>query len=85
MSNPLQSSDFGYLSIPERILIVEQIWDSIAAEQASLPLTEAQKTELDRRLDACRQSPKKVASWEEVKAHIHSPFVVPPSGGNSAT
>jgi putative addiction module component (TIGR02574 family) len=72
MSNPLQSSDFGYLSIPERILIVEQIWDSIAAEQASLPLTDAQKSELDRRLDACRQSPNEGASWEEVKSRIQA-------------
>ncbi len=40
------------LSILERIKLVEDIWDSIAADQASLPLTEEQKAELDRRLEA---------------------------------
>ena len=40
------------LPIGERIRLVEDIWDSIAADQASLPLTDEQRTELDRRLDA---------------------------------
>jgi putative addiction module component (TIGR02574 family) len=72
MSHSLQSPDFGHLSIPERILMVEEIWDSIAAEQASLPLTAAQEAELDRRLDACRESPDAGAPWEEVKARIQA-------------
>jgi len=40
------------LPIEERIRVVEDIWDSIAADQKALPLTASQKAELDRRLDA---------------------------------
>ena len=40
------------LPIGERIQLVEDLWDSIAAAQALLPLTEEQRAELDRRLDA---------------------------------
>ena len=40
------------LPVEERIRIVEDLWDSIAAEQKSLGLTYGQKEELDRRLDA---------------------------------
>lgn len=40
------------LPIDERIRLVEDLWDSIAAEQKALPLTPEQKAELDRRLDA---------------------------------
>lgn len=40
------------LSVDERIRIVEDIWDSIAADQAALNLTADQKAELDLRLDA---------------------------------
>lgn len=40
------------LPLDERIRIVEDLWDSIAAEQQSLPLTMEQRAELDRRLDA---------------------------------
>ena len=62
-----------------------EIWDGIAAEKALPPLTEAQRAELDRRLNACCESPEEGASWEEVKARIHPSFVVPPSGGSSAS
>ena len=40
------------LSIEERIRLVEDLWDSIAAEFQALPLSAEQKAELDRRLDA---------------------------------
>jgi putative addiction module component (TIGR02574 family) len=39
------------LSIDERIKLVEDLWDSIAAEQEVLHLTDEQRAELDRRLD----------------------------------
>jgi putative addiction module component (TIGR02574 family) len=40
------------LSIDERIRLVEDLWDSIAADQSALSLTRDQKAEIDRRLDA---------------------------------
>ena len=39
------------LPIEKRIKLVEDLWDSIAAEQSRLPLTTSQKKELDNRLD----------------------------------
>lgn len=40
------------LPVEERIRLVEDLWDSIAADQRALRLTAEQKAELDRRLDA---------------------------------
>lgn len=40
------------LPIEQRIQLVEDLWDSIAADQSAMPLTEWQRAELDRRLDA---------------------------------
>ena len=40
------------LPVDERIKLLEDLWDSIAADQKALPLTPAQRTELDKRLDA---------------------------------
>ena len=40
------------IPIGERIRLVEDLWDSIVADQDNLPLTDEQRTELDRRLDA---------------------------------
>jgi putative addiction module component (TIGR02574 family) len=38
------------LGVDERLALVEEIWDSIAADPASVPLPADHKAELDRRL-----------------------------------
>lgn len=40
------------LPLEKRIRLVEDLWDSIAADQEALELTPEQRAELDRRLDA---------------------------------
>ena len=52
------------LPIDERIKLVEDLWDSIAADQQALPLTPEQRAELDRRLDAYEsdKNPGRLAS-----------------------
>lgn len=40
------------LPIAEKVRLVEDLWDSIASNQESLPLTPEQRIELDRRLAA---------------------------------
>lgn len=64
------SQEIKKLSVAERILLVEEIWDSIVTEQDSLELTEAQKHELNRRLEAYAASPEAGSSWEEVKQGV---------------
>lgn len=56
------------LTVDERLSLVEAIWESIAAEPGEPELTEAQRQELERRLEAHAASPESVVSWDEVKA-----------------
>lgn len=63
-------ADVLELSVAERIQLVGDIWDSIATQPRSLPLTQAQRDELDRRLEDYRQHPEDGSSWEEVKRRI---------------
>ena len=58
------------LSLAERILLVEEIWDSIATEVEALDIPQSHKDELDRRLAAYQADPQAGASWEEVKARL---------------
>jgi putative addiction module component (TIGR02574 family) len=58
------------LSLVEKILLVEDLWDSIAAEQATLSLTDEQKAELDRRLAAYESDGIKGRIASEVIAGI---------------
>lgn len=68
MSHNQERMDFSTLSIAERILLVESLWDSIARDsQADLPITEAQKRELDRRIAAQDAGGLESYSWPEVK------------------
>ncbi len=62
-----QISEILQLSIAERIQLAEDIWDSIAAFPDAVPLTNEQKQELDRRLQAYAQNPDEGISWDALK------------------
>ena len=63
-------SDLLELSISERIQLVADLWDSIATVPEAVSPTEAQKEELDRRLDAYHKNPDVGSPWESVKERI---------------
>lgn len=53
----MQVSEILQLSVAERIQIVEDIWDSISESPESLSLSEAEKLELDKRLESYQENP----------------------------
>ena len=55
------------LSQSERILLAEELWDSVANDENTLEVTESQKKILEARLSAYKASPDEGSSWEEVK------------------
>lgn len=59
--------DILELSVAERIQLVEDIWDSIASVPESLSLTDDERQELDRRLEAYARNPDEGISWDELK------------------
>jgi putative addiction module component (TIGR02574 family) len=63
-------TDIIELSVAERIQAVEDIWDSIAAVPEAVRLTEHQKAELDRRLEAYHRSPDAGMPWAKVRERI---------------
>ena len=58
------------LPVAERIRLVEQIWDSIAAVPEAVPVSEELKAELDRRLAEFEANPEGGSPWEEVRQRI---------------
>lgn len=58
------------LSVAERIQLVEDVWDSIAAEPEELPLTKEERQELDGRLADAEAKPGAGRSWAEVKGRL---------------
>lgn len=68
----LMNANLRNLPLDERIRLVEDLWDSIAADQTLLPLTPEQKAELDRRLDAYESGHDAGRFAEDVIADIRT-------------
>lgn len=60
------------LSISERILLAESLWESIVVHSEEVPITEEQKAELDRRLAGLEQGDIETESWEAVKRRLQN-------------
>jgi putative addiction module component (TIGR02574 family) len=73
MHETAKSLGINRLSLAERILLVEEIWDSIAAEAEALEVAQSHKDELDRRLAAFHAEPQAGSSWEDVKSRLQKP------------
>ncbi|WP_295539016.1 addiction module protein [uncultured Thiohalocapsa sp.] len=58
------------LSLDEKLLLVEEIWDSIAADGAPPPLTTWQEAELDRREQRYREGAEPLHAADEVHARL---------------
>lgn len=63
----INSINIQQLSQLERILLAEELGDSVAQNQDDLEVTDSQKKILDERMAAYKASPKTGTSWEEVK------------------
>jgi putative addiction module component (TIGR02574 family) len=60
------------LSVPERIQLVEDIWDTIAEVPDEVDLSTEQMAEIDRRLEAYHLNPEEGSPWRMVRERIRS-------------
>ena len=71
MHTPTVTAEYMKLSVSERIQLVEDIWDSIAAEALNtVELSQAQMAELNRRVAAHRTDPSTAIPWEQVRSKL---------------
>lgn len=68
MSASIKSLGIDQLPVEERLALVEDLWDSIAADSAAVPLTDAQRFELQKRIEEDDAHPDEVIPWAQVKA-----------------
>ena len=68
----LSAADVLDMSIKERIQLVAEIWESIAACPDEIQLTDATRELLRKRLAAHRAQPDAGSPWEEVRRRIES-------------
>ena len=73
--------DYQHLTFGERLRLVGEIWDSLAAEASTspdaFPLSDAQKADLDRRLTEHDADPSSGIPLDESLARIRAQFPRP--------
>lgn len=70
MSASMKAFGLDQLTPADRMVLVEELWDSLATAPEQVPMTDAQREDLQRRLDAYRDSPQAGSTWEEVKSRL---------------
>jgi putative addiction module component (TIGR02574 family) len=58
--------DIDRLDVEQRLRLIERIWESLNKDPTAIPLTPAQRAELDRRLDEVEQGHTGGIPWDEV-------------------
>ena len=64
----LTHDELARLTPPERLTLISQLWDSLEDDQ--LPLTAAQRAELDRRLETLDQDRREGITWTALKTEL---------------
>ena len=68
----MSAIDIASLKPGERLRLIEELWESLSATPEQVPLTDAQRAELDRRLDEVDRDGPTGIPWEEVYSRIRS-------------
>lgn len=70
--NVTEIPEIAAMSIPEKIVFLEDLWDSIAANGQAVPVPESHVRELDRRLSRHASNPGSLLSLQELQQKITS-------------
>ncbi len=72
---PVEPKDIpgiSQLTTPEKIILIEDLWDEVRADDASVSVPESHKHELDRRARNHRDNPGRLLSLGELQARVSS-------------
>jgi len=67
MNLSISADEIKKLSFPEKMRIIDQLWDSIMKNNEYPELTETQQTELNQRIDSYHANPQQGKTWDEIK------------------
>ena len=60
------NDEIGKLELSEKLLLVEDIWDAIAASNSEIPMPEWQKRELNKRYGDYKEGKLELHDWKSV-------------------
>ena len=72
MGQALHDLGIDGMSVDERITLVQEIWDSVAADAGLQPPSAAERAELERRIAEDDAAPGEVTACQTIKAEARS-------------
>ncbi len=66
--------EVGKLGLSEKLLLVEDIWDSIAVSNSEIPMPMWQKRELDRRYKEYKEGKLELHDWNDVHKDLRKKY-----------
>jgi putative addiction module component (TIGR02574 family) len=60
------------LTTAEKILLLEDLWDSIAADESSVPMPDSHREELDRRLAEYERNPGRLLTLDDLRKRVEA-------------
>lgn len=67
-------NEISQLDLSQKLALVEDVWDAIAADNAELPMYEWQRLELDRRYKAYEAGQVRLRDWESVHEELRDKY-----------
>lgn len=66
--------EISKLELSEKLLLVEDIWDSIAAGNSEIPMPEWQKRELEKRYKEYKEGKLELHDWKSVNEDLRNKY-----------
>ena len=66
--------EISRLELSEKLLLVEDIWDAIAADNSEIPLPEWQNQELKKRYEEYKEGKLELHDWKSVFSTLQGLF-----------
>jgi len=64
--------ELARLTTAEKILLLEDLWDSIASDESSVPMPDSHRQELDRRLAEYERAPGRLLTLDDLRTKIEA-------------
>lgn len=67
-------AEISRLALSDKLLLVEEMWDSIAANASELPVPDWQRQELDKRYQAYKDGGVELRDWQSVHESVRDTY-----------
>ena len=66
--------EISRLELSEKLLLVEDVWDAIAASNSEIPMPEWQKQELKKRYEEYKEGKLELHDWKSVHEDLRDKY-----------